>query len=402
MTETEKARECYPLLRGADAMHYLDCAATGLMPDAVLRAVAEYDGRARGNIGRGVHAFAEAADAAYENARRIVAAQMGAAREEVVFVSGATAGLNLLADSLGETMKPGDSVLLSMAEHHGNLIPWQLAARRFGFDLHYAPVDSRGAPDAEAARLIFSRENIRVASITHASNVTGAVTDLSDFAKMAREAGAALVADGAQFAPHAFPRPRELGADFYVFAGHKCGSPNGVGVLWGRKARLESLPITRGGGGAVGEVFENDFVPAELPRRLEPGTPPISPAIGLGAALEWMRSLPLEKLRDECAQLADELAAEIAAIDGARILSARSGARVPIVSFCIAGAHSHDICEWLSGRNVALRGGHHCARPLLRFFNVGDCARASLGFHTTAADIRAAAAAVREAAKVLR
>lgn len=402
MTETEKVRERIPILRGANPIHYLDSAATALMPEAAVRAVADYDSRARGNIGRGVHAFAEAADAAYENARRVVAECIGAERDEVVFVSGATAGLNLLADALGETMGPGDAVLLSVAEHHSNLIPWQLAARRGGFKLRFIPVDSRGAPDLEAARKEFARGDVRVAALTHASNVTGAVSDLPEFSRMARAAGAATVADGAQFAPHEFPQVSELGADFYVFSGHKCGGPNGAGVLWGRRAALEKLPVVRGGGGAVGEVFEESFEPAELPRRLEPGTPPISPAIGLGAALEWTRTLPLEALRAECAALADELAESISQIKGARILSARRGARVPIVSFAIDGAHSHDVCEWLSARNVAMRGGHHCARPLMRALGAEDCVRASLAFHTVAADIRAAAAAAREAAEKLR
>lgn len=402
MTETEKVRAQIPLLRGAGAMHYLDCAATAPMPEAVLRAVAEYDSRARGNIGRGVHAFAEAADAAYENARRIVAERMGAAREEIVFTAGATAGLNLLAAALGETLGPGDAVMLSVAEHHSNLIPWRIAARRGGFSLRYVPVDSRGAPDLDAARKEFAMSNIRVAALTHASNVTGAVTDMPEFGRMARRAGAALIADGAQFAPHWIPQVRELGADFYVFAGHKCGAPNGAGVLWGRREALEKLPPVIGGGGAVGEVFAESFEPAELPRRLEPGTPPISPAIGLGAALDWMGGLPLEKLRAECMAFADELAEEISKIAGARILSARTGERAPIVSFAIAGAHSHDVCEWLSHRNVAMRGGHHCARLLMRFWGMEECARASLGFHTVAADIRAAVLAAREAAENLR
>ena len=401
-TETEKVRAQIPLLRGADAIHYLDSAATALMPEAVLRATAEYDSRARGNIGRGVHAFAEAADDAYENARRIAAECMGVTREEIVFVSGATAGLNLLADAFGETMKAGDRVLLSAAEHHANLIPWQIAARRFGFGLRIVPADPRGAPDLESARQCLASENIRVVSLTHASNVTGAVSDLSELARMAQDAGAPLIVDGAQYAPHAFARPRELGADFYVFAGHKCGAPNGVGVVWGRRDALESLPIARGGGGAVGNVFENEFEAAELPRRWEPGTPPITPAIGLGAALNWMRGLPLEKLRSECAELADELTEEIAAVAGARIVSARSGLRIPIVSFSLSGAHSHDVCEWLSHRNVAARGGHHCARLLMRSLGVDECVRLSLGFHTTRADIHAAALAVREAAENLR
>ena len=401
-TETEKVRGQIPLLRGAEALHYLDGAATGLMPAAVLRATADYDGRARGNIGRGVHAFAEAADAAYENARRTVADCLGAEREEVVFVSGATAGLNLLADALGGTMKAGDWVLLSAAEHHANLIPWQIAARRFGFGLRVIAADGRGAPDLDAARRALAAENIRVVSLTHASNVTGAVSDLPELARLAKAAGALLIADGAQYAPHAFARPRELGADFYVFSGHKCGGPNGAGILWGRRDALEALPLARGGGGMVGEVWENNFEPAELPRRLEPGTPPITPAIGLGAALDWMRGLPLEKLRGELADLAEELAEEGGGLAGARVVAARTGARLPMVSFSLAGAHSHDVCEWLSHRRVAARGGHHCARLLMRALGVEECVRLSLGFYSTRADILAAAAAAREAAERLR
>ena len=402
MTECEKVRAQIPLLRGDDAPHYLDSAATALMPDAVLNAVSEYDARARGNIGRGVHAFAEAADAAYENARRSVAAALGVGRNEVVFVSGATGGLNLLAASLGETLGPGDAVLLSVSEHHSNLIPWQLAAKRRGFDLRFIPVDSRGAPDLEFAGRECARENIRVVAATHASNVTGAVTDLAALSQAAKSCGAVVVADGAQFAAHELPQAGELGADFYVFSGHKCCAPNGVGVLWGKQPALESLPLVAGGGGAVGEVLENDFAPAEVPRRFEFGTPPISPAVGLGAAMEWMRGLPLEKLRDECARMADELADGIASINGAKVLSARNGARVPIVSFMIDGAHSHDVCEWLASRNVATRGGHHCARPLMRFLDIDGCVRASLGFYNNGADIRAALDAVRDAAGSLR
>ena len=392
----EAVRQQIPLLAAESApnnAHYLDNAATALMPEAVLDAVRAYDDSNRGNVGRGVHRFAEAADEAYQAARATTAAALAAVPEEIVFTAGATAGLNLLALALGSRLGRGDCVLLSLAEHHSNIVPWQLAARRHGFSLLFAAPDGAGADSDELRRLIAEKKP-RVIAVAHATNVGGGVADLPALAA-AKSADAVLIADGCQYAPHQLPDLPTCGADFYVFSGHKCYAPNGIGVLWGKRAQLENLPPVTGGGGSIREVTTADSTIAPPPAGLEPGTPPISPAVGLAAALRWRQTLPAAAA-DNTRRLARRLRRGLAAMPRLRLLFADEEEAV-IVPFVVEGVHSHDVCEILAAAGVAMRGGHHCAEPLMRYLEIDGCVRASFAPYNTDADCDAALQAVEQA-----
>lgn len=394
-----RIRADIPLLQ-QQPLCYLDNAATALMPAAVLAAAGGYDARNRGNIGRGLHPFAAAADAAYADARNRVAGRLNAAPEEVFFTPGCTAALNGLAQSLGETLGGGDVVLLSFAEHHSSIAPWQLAARRRGFQLRFFGIDERGAPDtAEAAQIARAESRVRGIVVSHRSNVSGAAADLPVLAQ-ARAAGVWVLVDGAQAVPHALPDLPAMEADFYVFGGHKCYAPNGIGVLWGRRDALEALPPVIGGGGAVARVSQTEFRPAALPHRLEPGTPPISQAVGLAEALDWIAALPPQTAADVTA-LAGMLRSGLSRLRGLRLLfPVDTGDANPLVSFIAPHVHAHDLCEWLGERRVAVRGGHHCAQPLMEHLGVNACVRASIAPYNTEEDIQQLLDATAEALEV--
>lgn len=417
----EAVRKDIPLLRGG-GVHYLDNAATALMPQVVTDATAGYDNNNRANIGRGLHKFAEVADARYGESRRALARLLNAADDEVIFTSGASAGLNLLAAALGQTLSPADAVVLSIAEHHSNIVPWQIAAKRYGFSLRFAAIDKSGAIDIGD----LSRQNAdgraRVFSLTNASNVSGAINNIGKMAKAARahNDNAIIIIDGAQYAPHypaglAATLAATLGedaADFYVFSGHKCYAPNGIGILCGRRAALESLPPVIGGGGAVNSVREDDYDMAAIPRRLEVGTPPITQAIGLAAAMQWAVNIPAAA-RQNANDLATMARQGLREIKGVRVLFDIGGddnnndndkkgeGFLPIISFTMDNVHPHDCCQLLSAHNVAARGGNMCAEPLMRRVSPNGCVRVSIAPYNNAADITAMLDGVRETAKLL-
>ena len=393
----QKVRADIPLLQKTGA-HYLDNAATALMPQVVIRAVADYDSIARANIGRGLYKFAETADEYYATARRVCAQLLKAADDEIVFTSGSSAGLNLLAMALGQTLSANDAVVLSVAEHHSNIVPWQLAAKRYGFALRFANITADGRIDKDDIRRHSIDGRARIFALTHASNVSGAINDITTLSQIAKyhNDDALVITDGAQYIPHSFIDLPQSGADFYVFSGHKCGAPTGIGVLWGRA--LCKLPAVIGGGGAVLAVREDGYDMAELPRRLEVGTPPISQAIGLAAAMRWLNQLP-KAARQNQKDLAQTLRRELQKIKGVRVLFADNNA--PMVAFNIDGVHPHDVCQILANHNVAVRGGSLCAEPLMRKLNINGCIRASIAPYNNAADITALLNAVRETIKQL-
>jgi cysteine desulfurase/selenocysteine lyase len=399
-------RRQFPILRGGE--HYLDSAASALMPAAVLDATAAFDSAARANVARGVYRWAEEATAAYEGARADVAKMLGANSCEVVFTGGATAGLNLLAYCLSENLGSDDAVILSRAEHHSNIVPWQRRAQARGFSLRYADCEDDGAISLNSLARVLEEENkrgkARVVSLVHTSNVTGAVLDLQKAAAIIHDAGALFAVDGAQAAPHASAvNIAASGADFYVFSGHKCYAPNGVGVLWGREELLNNLPPFMSGGGMVGEVRDDDADFIRAPRRLEAGTPPITPAVGLGAAMRWMQSQDWRAINQNGEALCQALINGITKIPQTRILGALDATgRMPIVAFTAAGAHPHDICQLLGERGIATRGGHHCAQLLMRHFGVAGCVRAGIGPYNVMEDIQALLDALGDALDILR
>jgi cysteine desulfurase/selenocysteine lyase len=383
-------RDEFPLLAASPDLHYLDSAATSQIHQSALDAVVRHETTCRANVSRGTYRLAEAADLAYEQARQTAARFVNAAAaDEIVFTSGATASLNLVAHAFGDTLKPGDRVLISVAEHHSNFVPWQMLRDRTGIELGLIPVTASGQLDLAGLPELLG-DNCRLVAVTQCSNVTGAWTDVATLVEAARGAGAKVLLDGAQAVQHGPQDVRALGIDFYAFSGHKCFGPGGVGVLWGRGELLAAMPPFLGGGGMIGEVRPAASTWAEPPQRFEAGTPPIAQAVGLAAALEWMMRLPWAEIQARESRLCTQLIEGLRRVPGLRLLGSEAvGERAPIVSFEIAGLHPHDICQVLDAHQLALRGGHHCAQPLLAALDTEACTRASIALYNDEGDIRA-------------
>ena len=390
-------RRQFPILaqpiRGK-ALHYLDNGATAQTPQAVLDAVLRHETHARANVMRSVHYLAEAATEAYEAARHTMARYLNAATpEDVIFTSGCTAAINLVAHSFGAGLQRGDEVLISLVEHHANFVPWQMARARHGIVLKAIPATVDGRLDLTSLdRLVTPRT--KLISVTHASNVTGAETDVAAIVAAARSVGAKVMLDGAQRAPHGPVDLQALDVDFYALAGHKMFGPNGVGVLWGRQALLAALPPFLGGGEMIARVTLAETTYADPPHRFEAGTPPIAQAVGLAAAADWIEQLDHEAVHSHLSRLTGRLLDGLGALDRGkgriRIIGPTGlQGRLPIVSFTIQGAHPHDVCQILDRHGVALRGGHHCAQPLMEALGISGTTRASLACYNDADDIDA-------------
>lgn len=404
MLDPAALRAEFPLFAGLAApLHYLDNAATAQMHRSAFDAMRRHDLQARGNVLRGNHRLAEAATEAYEGARTQVAGLLGAATDEVVFTSGTTAAINLVAGAMAPGIRPGDEIVVSRAEHHSNLLPWQALTER-GAVLRIAPLTTDGRIDVAALPGLLGPRT-RMLALAHAGNVTGALLDDAEIVALAAAAhavGAQVLLDGAQFVQHGLPNLAALGIDFYAFSGHKCFGPTGVGVLWGRAAALAALPPWQRGGGMVGRVGEHESTWAPPPRRFEAGTPPIAQAVGLAAALEWFAGLDRAAVRDHEEALLRRLLAGLGTVPGVRLLGpAGSDGRLPVVAFTLGECHPHDVCQVLDGRGVALRGGHHCAQPLMEFFAVDAAVRASIAAYNDADDIDALLSGLAHAAEVL-
>ena len=382
-------RAQFPLLAAAPELHYLDSAATAQIHRAALDAVVDHETTRRANVMRGTYRLAEAADLAYEKARQSAARFLNAgSADEIVFTSGATASLNLVAHAFGSTLKAGDRVLVSMAEHHSNFVPWQMLRDRCSIEMALIPVGADGR--LELSRLPeLMGDRCRLVAVTQCSNVTGAWTDVATIVAAAHKVGARVLLDGAQGAQHGPQDVQALGIDFYAFSGHKCFGPGGVGVLWGRAEALAQLPPFLGGGGMIGEVTPVASTWAAPPQRFEAGTPPIAQAIGLAAALDWIMNLDWAAIREREDALCRRLIEGLARIPGLRLLGPPQGRRAPIISFDIPGLHPHDICQVLDAQNLALRGGHHCAQPLLAALGAEVCTRASIALYNDETDIDA-------------
>jgi cysteine desulfurase / selenocysteine lyase len=390
-------RQQFPILAQlvhGKPLHYLDNGATAQTPQVVLDAVIRHETHSRANVMRSVHYLAEAATEAYEAARQTMARYLNAATsEEVIFTSGCTAAINLIAHSFTAGLQPGDEVLISLIEHHANFVPWQMARQRHGIVLKAIPITADGRLDLTSLeRLVTSRT--KLISVTHASNVTGAETDVAAIVAAARSVDAKVMLDGAQRAPHGPLDLQALGVDFYALAGHKMFGPNGVGVLWGRQALLAALPPFMGGGEMIARVTLAETTYAEPPHRFEAGTPPIAQAVGLAAAAEWVEQLDHEAVHSHLSDLTGRLLDGIATLDhgkGRIRIAGPAGlqGRLPIVSFTVRDAHPHDICQILDRHGVALRGGHHCAQPLMDALGVGGTTRASLACYNDSGDIDA-------------
>jgi cysteine desulfurase/selenocysteine lyase len=394
----ESCRPDFPILgrqvNGAPLV-YLDSAASSQKPRQVIEAVSRYYERSHANVHRSIHTLGEEATELYEGARDALRAFVGAAsREEIVFTRGTTEAINLVAQAVGRTLGPGDEILVSEMEHHSNLIPWQMACRDRGATLRAVPVIGEGFLDMEAfSRLLSPRT--RVVAVAHVSNVLGTINPVAEIIRRGREAGALVLLDGAQGAPHLPLDLASMGPDFYVFSGHKMLGPTGIGVLYGRRETLERLEPAWGGGEMIKEVWIDHAQWNDLPWRFEPGTPPIAGAVGLHAAVEYLDKLGMARVaaheRDLTARCLDALAR----IPGVTIYGPRNAEiKGAVVAFNVEGLHPHDGAALLDERGIAVRAGHHCAQPLMKRLGIVGTLRASFSVDNTPAEVERLAEAV--------
>jgi cysteine desulfurase/selenocysteine lyase len=394
----EQTRGDFPILErivNGQRLVYLDSAASSQKPRTVIEAMSQYYATSHANVHRSIHTLGEEATALYELARDRVQRFIGAAsREEVVLTRGTTDGLNLVADALGRTLQPGDEVLITDLEHHSNIVPWQMAVRGRGATVKSIPITADGLLDLDAYdRLLTPRT--RVVAFAHVSNVLGTIVPVAEVAARARRVGAMTVVDGAQAAPHLPLDMSALGCDFYSFSSHKMLGPTGIGVLWGRRAALEALEPTRGGGEMIKEVWIDRARWNDLPWRFEPGTPPIAEAVGLTAAIEYLDKLGMARVAEHERALARQTVEVLSVIPGVKVFGPPAAVeRGAVVAFSVEGLHPHDVAALLDQEGIAVRAGHHCAQPLMRCFGIAGTARASFSVYSSSEDISLLAHAV--------
>jgi cysteine desulfurase / selenocysteine lyase len=388
--------------RPAD-FHYLDSAATGQICRPAADALWNFETRNRANVKRSIYPLAEAATVAFDDARTALATYVGIAdSDEVIITSGTTLGLNLFAHAFGAGLGEGDEIVLSELEHHSNIVPWQLLRARQGVRLKVLPVTEEGRLDLDRLEEVVS-DRCRLIAVTHVSNVTGAITEVPRLVEAARGVGARVLLDGAQRAPHGPLDLEALGIDAYAFSSHKMFGPTGAGALWVRRELLEELPPFLGGGEMIHQVTFAETTFAKPPHRFEAGTPPIGPAMGMAAAARWLSGLDWQASARHELRLTERILDGLGGLPGIRILGPTGlQGRIGVVSFEAEGAHAHDLCHLLGARGVALRGGHHCAQPLMERFGLTATARASLAPYNDDADVDALLDGLDEALTLLR
>jgi len=380
-----------------DGWAYLDTAATAQKPQAVVDAIARGYGETYATVHRGVYQRSADMTVAYEAARARVARFIGAEPDECVFVRGATEAINLVAHGwAGTHLKPGDRIMLSMLEHHSNIVPWQMVAERVGAAIDVVPLDPDGRIDLDRMAAMLRPEHGLVA-LAHVSNVLGSVLDVRRAADLAHGVGAKILIDGCQSVARIPVDVAALGCDFYVFSGHKLYGPTGIGVLWGRAALLDAMPPWQGGGSMIDRVSFERTTYAAPPGRFEAGTPHIVGVLGLHAAIDYVDALGLPAIHAHETALVAEAREALGRIDGVRLFGPADSAG--IVSFAVGGVHPHDVATILDEGRVAIRAGHHCAQPLMAALGVEATARASFGVYNGPQDV---AALVRGVERVTR
>ena len=364
---------------------YLDTAATSQKPQAVIDAIARVYGPDYATVHRGVYERSATITLRFEEARATVARFIGAASpDEVVFVRGATEGINLVAQSWGQRLKAGDRILISTLEHHSNIVPWQMLCERSGAVLDVAPLTDNGRID-EDALIAMIRPETKLVSIAHISNVLGGIADVRRIADAAHSAGALLMVDGCQAAPRLALDMAALDCDFYVLSGHKLYGPTGIGVLWARAEILASMPPWQGGGAMIETVTFEQTTYAPPPGRFEAGTPHIEGVIGLAAAIDYVESIGLDRIHAHEATLVRQAREALSGLNSIRLWGPEDSAG--ILSFTMQGVHPHDIGTILDESGVAIRAGHHCAQPLMNLLGVPGTARASFGLYSSPRDV---------------
>jgi len=401
--DVERVRQDFPILQqsvNGRPLVYLDSGASSQRVNSVLRAVEEYETHSHANIHRGVHALSQAATEAFEGARERVRRFINArSTREIIFVRGTTEGINLVAQSYARPrFKPGDEILVTTLEHHANIVPWQMVCEQTGCTLRVAPINSRGELLFEEFQRLLSPRT-RLVAVAHVSNALGTVLPVKRIVDAAHAFGAVVLVDGAQAVPHSTVDVRALGCDFYTFSGHKLYGPTGIGVLYGREDILSAMPPWQGGGDMILTVSFEKTTYNELPSKFEAGTPNISGAVGLAAAMDYVETLGLEAIAAHEHRLVELATRHLERIPGVEIVGT-AAEKASILSFTMAGVHPHDIGTILDHEGVAVRTGHHCAMPLMTFLGLPATARASFACYNTERDVESLAAAVRKAREV--
>jgi cysteine desulfurase/selenocysteine lyase len=405
--DVERVREDFPILQTevypGVPLVYLDSAASSQKPTPVIEAMDAYYRRYHANVHRGVHRLSELATAAYEAARVKVAKFINApASEQVIFVSNATEGFNLVAYTWGRAnVGPGDEILLTEMEHHANIVPWQMLAREKGATVRFLPIHDDGTLATEQLGE-FLTDRTRLFSFSAASNVLGTINPARELVDAAHAAGALAMIDGAQLTPHMPADVQALDCDFLAFSAHKMCGPTGIGVLYGKRAVLDAMPPFMGGGDMIRRVTFDGFVPNDLPWKFEAGTPKIAEAIGLGAAVDYLTSLGLEAIHAHERAITHYALESLNEIPGLTLLGPPGAQRGGLAAFTLDGVHPHDIAEVLDKDGVAVRAGHHCAMPLHHRLGINASARASFYVHTTYEEIDKLTAALHRTRSVFR
>jgi cysteine desulfurase/selenocysteine lyase len=377
----------FPVLE-REGLVYLDSAATSQTPRCVVEAMDRYYLESRATVHRSLYPLAAEATELFEGARSRVAEFAGSEPEETIFTRNATEALNLVAWSWGRAnVGEGDLILLTEMEHHSNIVPWQMLAAERGAELAYVPIDVEGLLDLDALDALLEREP-KALAVAHVSNVLGTVNPIVDIARRAHEAGAIVVVDGSQAAPHMAVDVRELGADFYAWTGHKAYGPTGIGVLHGRAALLEVMPPWLGGGHMISRVGRDESTYAEPPARFEAGTSAIAEGIGLGAAVDFLDRIGMPNVWEHSREVVGYAVERLREVPGLTLHGPSELAlRGSVCSFEIEGVHPHDTAEILGREGICIRAGHHCAQPLMKRLGVGATSRASFAIHSTREEV---------------
>ncbi|WP_348800237.1 aminotransferase class V-fold PLP-dependent enzyme [Flavobacterium adhaerens] len=403
MLDIQKIRADFPILSqkaNGKPLVYFDNGATSQKPQVVMDAIEKYYQEINANIHRGVHTLSQLATDAYEVSRGKVQNHINAKHlHEVLFTSGTTFGINLVANGFASVLKPGDEVLVSSLEHHSNIVPWQMLCEKTGATLKVIPMNEKGELIMSEYDKLLS-PNTKIVTVNHISNALGTINPIKYMIDKAHEVGAAILIDGAQAVPHLKPDVQALDCDFYVFSGHKMCGPTGTGILYGKEAWLNKLPPYQGGGEMIKEVTFEKTTYADLPHKFEAGTPNIAGGIVLGTAIDYMNEIGFENIQKQELELLEYATKRLLEIDGLKIYGT-SEAKTSVISFNIEGIHPYDIGTIIDKLGIAVRTGHHCAQPIMNFFGIPGTIRASFSFYNTKEEIDAMVEGVKKATLML-
>ncbi|HEY1497119.1 MAG TPA: cysteine desulfurase [Candidatus Solibacter sp.] len=401
--DVEKIREDFPVLKQkvhGKPLVYLDSAATAQKPFAVIDAIRRFHEVDCANIHRGVHELSQRSTAAYEETRAKAKRFLNArSKDELIFVRGTTEGINLVTSSWGRrNVKESDEIIISAMEHHSNIVPWQMLCLETGAKLRVIPMNERGELLMEEYEKLLNPRT-RMVAVTHVSNALGTINPVRQIIEMAHNVGALTLVDGAQAVPHAKVDLQALDVDFYTFSGHKVVGPTGIGILYGKTKLLNAMPPYQGGGDMIKVVTFEKTTYADLPYKFEAGTPNIAGGIGLGAALDYVNALGIEKIAAYEHELLEYGTEQLSAIPGLKLIGTAKE-KASVLSFVIEGIHPHDIGTILDRQGIAVRTGHHCAQPVMDFFNVPATTRASLAFYNTFGEIDALVGGIKKVKEI--